>query len=50
MAVPTRFTPRAVLVVCAIAYAVAFPAFAAATVTHDGARTFRVTETAHDLM
>jgi hypothetical protein len=40
-----RFTPLA----CAIACAAAFPAVAAATVTHDGSRTFRVTETAHDL-
>jgi hypothetical protein len=35
--------------VCAVACAVAFPAVAAATVTHDGSRTFRTTETGHDL-
>jgi len=39
-----RFIP----IVCAIACAVAFPAVAAATVTHDGSRTFRVTETEHN--
>jgi hypothetical protein len=38
-----------VLLVCAIACAAAFPAGAAATVTHDGSRTFREHETGHDL-
>jgi hypothetical protein len=40
---------RFVSFICAIACAVAFPAVAAATVSHDGSRTFRVTETDHDL-
>lgn len=40
-----RFIP----LVCAIACAAAFPAAAPAAVTHDGSRTFRVTETDHDL-
>ncbi len=39
---------RLISLVCAIACAAAFPAAAAATVIHDGSRTFRVTETAHD--
>jgi hypothetical protein len=38
-----------VSLICAIACAVAFPAVAAATVTHDGSRTFRATETGHNL-
>ena len=40
-----RFIP----LVCAIVCAAALPAGAAATVTHDSSRTFRVTETGHDL-
>ena len=41
---------RIVPLVCAIACAAAFPVASAATVTHDGARGFRVTEPpAHDL-
>jgi hypothetical protein len=43
-----QFRHRALLVVCAIACAAALPAVAAATVTHDGSRTFRVTETGHN--
>jgi hypothetical protein len=35
--------------VCALACVVAFPAAASAAATHDGQRTFRVTETGHDL-
>jgi hypothetical protein len=35
--------------VCAIACAAGFPAVAAASVTHDGSRTFRATETDHNL-
>jgi hypothetical protein len=40
-----RFIP----LVCAIICAAALPAGAAATVAHDGSRTFRVTESGHDL-
>ena len=39
---------RLIPLVCAIACAAAFPAAAAATVTHDGSRTFRETITGHD--